>query len=204
MQYAMFLIMKEIRGNGVEELSKNLSEKLKREDDDFITNKNFRLHQQNRYYMHQLMARITDYVEIQSGLPSRFTDYIAEGKNRYEIEHIWANHPDLHVDEFPHPADFAEFRNRIGGLLLLPKIFNGSYGDLPYDKKLDHYYGQNLLAQSLHVKCYEHNPGFLRLINEKGLPFKPIPVFTKQSIEDRQELYRMICERIWNPEHLVI
>ncbi|GAG76125.1 unnamed protein product, partial [marine sediment metagenome] len=30
-----------------------------------------------------------------------------------------------------------------GGLLLLPKSFNGSYGDLPYESKLEHYYGQN-------------------------------------------------------------
>ena len=30
-----------------------------------------------------------------------------------EIDHIWADHPDWHADEF------AEYRNRIGGLTLL-------------------------------------------------------------------------------------
>jgi Protein of unknown function (DUF1524) len=38
-----------------------------------------------------------------------------------KIEHIWADHPELHKDQFAHPSDFQEYRNRIGGLLLLPK-----------------------------------------------------------------------------------
>ena len=88
------------------------------------------LHQQNRYALHRILARLTDYVETQSGQPSRYLDYVSEGKARYEVEHIWADHPERHTDEFAHPADFAEYRNRIGGLLLLPKSFNASYGDL--------------------------------------------------------------------------
>ena len=76
-------------------------------------------------------------------------------------------HPERHRDEFAHPADFAEYRNRIGGLLLLPKSFNASYGDKPYAEKREHYFGQNLLAQSLHETAYEHNPGF-RKFRERG------------------------------------
>jgi uncharacterized protein DUF1524 len=64
------------------------------------------------------------------------------GRKGYEIEHIWADHPDLHKDEFAHPGDFQEYRNRIGGLLLLPKSFNASYGDLPYAAKREHYLGK--------------------------------------------------------------
>ncbi len=71
-------------------------------------------------------------METQSGQPSHYLDYVSEGKTRYEVEHIWADHPERHTDEFGHPADFAEHRNRIGGLLLLPKSFNASYGDLTY------------------------------------------------------------------------
>ena len=110
---------------------------------------------------------------------------MSEGKNRYEIEHIWADHPERHTDEFSHPADFAEYRNRIGGLLLLPKSFNASYGDLPYAEKLPHYNGQNLLARSLHPQCYEHNPGFLRFKEQSGLPFAPHAEFKKADLEAR-------------------
>lgn len=56
-------------------------------------------------------------------------------KARYDVEHVWANHPERHTDEFNHEADIARHRNRIDDLLLLPKQFNASYNDDPYEKK---------------------------------------------------------------------
>jgi hypothetical protein len=179
-----------------------LRKRLDEEDERFSTNPGFRLHQMNRYQIQQLLARMTDYVEQASGQSGHFSDYVADGKNRYEIEHIWADHAERHEDEFSHPTDFAEYRNRIGGLLLLPKSFNASYGDLPYEEKLDHYFGQNLLAQSLHPKCYEHNPGFLRFVQESGLPFKAHPHFKKADLDERQQLYVMLADEVWNPRRL--
>ena len=80
---------------------------------------------------------MTQFVETESGMTNRYAEYSTrKGKNGYEVEHIWANHAERHEDEFAHPADFQENRNRFGGLLLLPKRFNASYGDLPYDEKL--------------------------------------------------------------------
>jgi hypothetical protein len=128
---------------------------------------------------------------------------MATGKKRYEIEHIWANHPERHKDEFSHPSDFATMRNRIGGLLLLPKSFNASYGDLPYEEKLPHYHGQNLLARSLHPTCYENNPGFLKFIAETGLSFRPMETFRSAELEERCNLCLNLAERIWNPELLM-
>lgn len=203
MQYAMFLVMRDTRGMSPPELAKKLHDTLAKEQETFASNDRLRVHQQNRYSLHRLLARLTDYVETQSGHPSRFLDYVSEGKGRYEVEHIWADHPERHTDEFSHPADFAEHRNRIGGLLLLPKSFNASYGDLTYEKKLPHYNTQNLLARSLHPQCYEHNPGFLRFTQESGLPFKPYEHFKKADLEERGLLYRQLAERIWNPDDLL-
>src|SRR5690606_9657440 len=118
------------------------------------------------------------------------------------IEHIWADHHERHTDEFAHPSEFAEYRNRIGGLLLLPKSFNASYGDLPYPEKHEHYNGQNLLARSLHENGYDHNPGFQRFITASGLPFRPHGEFKKADLDLRQDLYRHLAERIWNPDRL--
>ncbi len=118
------------------------------------------------------------------------------------MEHIWANHPERHNDEFSHPSEFMEYRNRIGGLLLLPKSFNASYGDMPYSEKLEHYYGQNLLAQSLYEKTYQHDPGFRRFLSETGLPFRAHKDFKKADLDARQELYRMIAEKIWDTDAL--
>lgn len=203
MQYAMFLVMRDIRRLDVDELAKRLHEFLKTESETFASNERLHLHQQNRYSLHRILARLTDYVEVQSGHPSRYLDYVSEGKTRYEVEHIWANHPERHTDEFAHPADFGEYRNRIGGLLLLPKSFNASYGDLTYEEKLPHYNSQNLLARSLNAQCYEHNPGFIRFIQESGLPFSPKETFKKADLESRSTLYRQIAEQIWNPEKLL-
>lgn len=203
MQYAMFVVMRDIRGLAPDALAHKLHEFLLKEDETFATNDRLRIHQQNRYALHRILARLTDYVETQSGQPSRYLDYVSEGKTRYEVEHIWADHAERHTSEFPHPADFAEHRNRIGGLLLLPKSFNASYGDLTYDEKLPHYNTQNLLARSLHTQCYEHNPGFLRFKEEAELPFAAHERFNKADLEARSDLYRQIAERIWNPANLL-
>lgn len=203
MQYAMFVVMRDIRGLAPDILARKLYDFLKKEGETFVSNDRLRVHQQNRYALHRILARLTDYVETQSGLPSRYLDYVSEGKTRYEVEHIWADHPERHTDEFSHPADFAEYRNRIGGLLLLPKSFNASYGDLTYEEKLPHYNTQNLLARSLHPQCYEHNPGFLRLKEQNDLPFAPMYQFKKADLETRSHLYRQIAERIWNPDDLL-
>lgn len=204
MQYAMFVVMRDIRGLDPDALARKLHELLSKETETFTSNDRLRLHQQNRYALHRLLARITDYVETQSGQPSHYIDYVSEGKTRYEVEHIWADHPERHTAEFSHPADFAEHRNRIGGLLLLPKSFNGSYGDLTYADKLPHYNSQNLLARSLHEQCYSHNPGFLRFKGTSGLPFQDLKVFNKAELESRSRLYMQIAERLWNPDDLLV
>ncbi len=202
-QYTMFLIMRDIRGLAAEPLAHKLFDTLSKETETFASNERLYMHQQNRYTLHRILARITDFVETRSGQPSRYLDYVSEGRGRFEVEHIWANHPERHTDEFSHPADFSEYRNRIGGLLLLPKSFNASYGDLSYAEKLPHYNTQNLLARSLHPQCYDHNPGFLRFVQETGLPFRPYEQFKRDDLEERSLLYRKIAERIWNPIELL-
>ena len=203
MQYAMFLVMRDIRGLSVSSLAARLHESLSKETETFGSNDRLRVHQQNRYALHRVLARLTDYVETASHQPSRYAEFVVEGANRYEVEHIWADHADQHTDEFAHASDFSEYRNRIGALLLLPKKFNASYGDLSYLEKLPHYLTQNLLARSLHPQCYEHNPGFLQFVQSSGLPFHPHPEFQKADIEERNVLYRKLAERVWSPESLL-
>jgi hypothetical protein len=190
-QYAMFLVMRDLRGKSAPELATLLRERLDQETEGFASNDRFRLH-----------ARMTDYIEVQSGQASRYSEYAQRGRKGYEIEHVWADHPERHADEFAHPSEFQEYRNRIGGLLLLPKSFNASYGDLPYAEKREHYAGQNLLARSLHERAYERNPGFKRFIEESGLRFRAHAEFKKADLDARQVLYQQIAERIWSPERL--
>ena len=201
-QYSMFLVMREIRGKAVDELAALLRQRLDADGENFATNPTLRLHQMNRYSLKWLLARMTDYLEVRGGLASRFKEYMSEGRKQgYEVEHVWADHWEQHNDEFTHEADFDEYRNRFGALLLLPKTFNASYGDLPYGKKLPHYLKQNLLAQSLNPDAYAHNPPLRRLI-EAGLPFKGHTEFKKADIESRQKLYTTVASQVWNPDRL--
>jgi hypothetical protein len=203
MQYAMFVVMRDIRNKTVEELVSVLRKRLDADNETFSTQQGFRLHGMNGRQIHRLLARMTDFIENGSGMPSRYVDYAKRGgKDGMEIEHIWANHPEQHEDEFAHPSEFFEYRNRIGGLLLLPKSFNASYGDLPYQDKLVYYDSQNLLARSLHPNAYSHNPGFTRFMELSGLRFTPHIEFRKADLDDRQELYIHLASQIWSPDRL--
>lgn len=204
MSYAMFLVMRDIRGMSVPELAKHLHGLLMAETETFDSNDRLYVHQQNRFQLQLLLARITDYLGVQSGEASRYREYTNAEGVRYEVEHIWADHYERHTDEFAHPHEFAEHRNLIGDLLLLPKRFNASYNDDPYAKKLPHYLEQNILARSLHPQSYAKNPGFLQFVAASGLPFRPYETFTRGDIVERGRLYRAIAQRIWNPNELLI
>lgn len=203
MSYAMFLVMRDIRGMSVPELAKHLHGLLMAETETFDSNDRLYVHQQNRFQLQLLLARITDYLGVQSGEASRYREYTNAEGVRYEVEHIWADHYERHTDEFTHPHEFAEHRNLIGDLLLLPKRFNASYNDDPYAKKLPHYLEQNILARSLHPQSYAKNPGFLKFVASSGLPFKPYETFTKADIVERGQLYRAVAHQVWNPDDLL-
>lgn len=203
MQYAMFNIMKDIRGMKLDELVDTLWSRLDLEEEKFETNGDFSLHRTNGRSIHRMLARMIEFVEVESGLPSHFEDYAKRGgKDAFEIEHIWANDSERHEDEFSHSSEFASYRNRLGGLLLLPKSFNASYGAMTYEEKLEHYYGQNLLAQSLNARTYQRNPGFVKFVEETQLPFAPMAEFKKADLDARQGLYAKLAELVWNPDRL--
>ena len=173
MQYAMFLVMRDIRGKAPELLANAAASALDEETRRSRATTASGLHGMNGRQIHRLLARMTDYIETRSGMPSRYAEYVQRGGQERLRDRAHLGRP----SRAPRgrvraiPSDFAEYRNRIGGLLLLPKSFNASYGDLPYAEKREHYDGQNLLARSLHPQAYDHNPGFLRFIQEQSLPF---------------------------------
>ena len=203
MQYAMFNVMRDIRGLDVPDLAKALHKQLSGVTETFDSNDDLYVHQQNRGQLHKILARITDYITVASGQASNYVELTNGTGVKYEVEHIWADHPERHTDEFSHEADFARHRNRIGDLLLLPKQFNASYNDDPYDKKLPHYFSQNLLAASLNSLSYEKNPGFLAFTKSSGLPFKAYDEFKAADVVERGNLYRAIAKQVWNPEDLL-
>ena len=197
--YTIFTLIKDIRNKDLKDLAQILRTKIEDMEETLDGLDTFRLRQRNKRFGHFFLARITQFIEEKSGMDGNIVKYLSkEIKNPFEIEHVWADKFEEHADEFDEPLEFEEMRNKLGDLLLLPGDFNRSYGDSSYEDKLPHYFGQNLLARSLHPKCYENNPSFLKFIEEYNLPFKSYNEFKKQQIIERQELYKKIAQKIWD------
>lgn len=195
-------VIQKIRGKSCNELRDILPDWIQEKTPRFANNETFGLHGGNRRKVTLMLARMTDYVGIQSGESSQYTDYMRTGSDPYELEHIWADNFEHHADEFSHEYEFESYRDRIGGLLLLPKRVNASSGDDPYNEKRKVYAGQNLLAQTLTEQGYKNRPGFKRFRDKSGLPFREHPEFKKEDLNARQKLYLKLAEQIWNPERL--
>lgn len=210
MQYRAFLIMKDIRHLELESLRDDLSHRLSPEGAgrdgyiDFHTQESFYLHGTNGPQIHRLLARLTEFLEVRSGEAPRYKEYAhrSYGKGGYQIEHIWADHPERHKDEFGHQTEFAAYRNRVGGLLLLPAGINASLSDMTYEEKLPHYAKENLLACSLNPIAYERMPGFRKFRERTGLPFKAKTEFRKADLDERQALYMALASHCWSPDRL--
>jgi len=202
MYYRLFIITKEIRGKDPESLVRILLGQLEQQANEGDTTGGiaaYSLHGRNGHQVRCLLARLTEYVEQQSGIEA--IGFPAYSTSRFEIEHVLANRYDRHP-EYKSEDEFQRVRNRLGGLVLLPKGFNASFRDQPYNEKVEHYTGQNLLARSLHPLCYQNNPGFLSLKQRSGFAFEPIADFDQAAVEDRQALYQALAETIWSPDRV--
>lgn len=197
-RYTMYSLVKELRDQPLDELKAILQNKLDTMDEGWDEMYRFRLHGQNKRFVKYLLSRISGYVDQLAGQNSSFSNYYHKVEAKpYEIEHIWSKHYAEMQGEFEQQHEFDEYRNRLGGLVLLPRGTNQSYSDKPYEIKKQHYIKENLLVKSLCPLTYENNPNFKKLITEHGLPFKPHETFKKADLEERQALYQAICEKIW-------
>jgi len=200
-RYTLYSLVKEIRDKSPQALVKIFKKRIREFEEDLSGLLIFGLHQQNKRFVRYLLARITNFIEIGSGIPSSFDNYMSDSiKKPYQIEHIWSDNFEAHKDDFDQRDEFNNYRNMIGGLLLLPKGTNQSFNDVAYEKKLPHYLKENLLAQSLHQDCYKKNPNFLEFKEDSGIDFKPHQQFRKKDLLERAELYKGICETIWSLE----
>jgi uncharacterized protein with ParB-like and HNH nuclease domain len=200
-RYTMYSLVKEIRNRPLPDLRNILSIKLSEMAETWDGMIDFRMHQQNKRFVKFLLSRLSAYVEQQAGSGLTFETFFHHpGGKPFEVEHIWANHYERYTDEFAQEHEFDRFRNRLGGLVLLPRGTNQSYGDKSYEEKLEHYIKENALVRSLCSLTYQNNPNFVNMKNRLGLPFQHHGQFKKVDIEQRQALYKAICEQIWNTQ----
>ena len=147
-----------------------------------------RLNSFTKKYIKNMLARITGYIEEQTGVASNYTD-----------------HYEWFTDEYADQEEFRRWRNSVGALLLLHKSINASLNDAKYDYKLSKYCSNegNIYTESLGALAYQNNPKFKKFIADNDLPFKAYAQFGKTEITERIQLMVKLVGLIWNPEMFI-
>ena len=198
-KYLLFRVMREIRNQDCRTVGMVLVRTLRRMDVSIDAITKFSLNQFSGRYMLHLLARFTSYVNTKMGNPSQFDVYVDRKRkgNTYDIEHILPDDYDSYQDDFATADEFQTSRQMIGNLIILTRDKNRSYQAMKYQEKVEKYVGDNVLAQALNNTAYHNNPKFLAVASQYG--FTAIPKFTKDSINDRANIYLQMAVDIWDP-----
>jgi hypothetical protein len=195
----VFALARDIRNLDVPDLAVRLGEELAVQSTGFNGVASYGLRHGNRAKTKYLLARVTAWLQVMTD-PNPSGPSQAEVVRQlwaHQIEHLWADHASYQPQIAP--RRFQAVRNRLGALVLLPQDVNGSLGDATFAEKVTHYLKENLLARSLHPRCYEASPRFRDLMAKHGLDFRPYDVFDEAAIGQRQKLYQRLCELVWDP-----
>ena len=162
---------------------------------------NLGLNSFTKKYIKNILARVTGYIEEQTGVASNYCNYMnTNTKNPFEIEHIITDHYEWFTAEYTDQDDFKRWRNSIGALLLLHKSINASLNDAKYDYKLSKYCSNegNIYTESLGNSAYQNNPNFKKFIADHQLGFKSYTQFGKAEIAERTSVLIQLVQLIWN------
>lgn len=200
----VFNVTKDIRQCSVEDLKKKLAQQYENlAYDPAAALPELRLNSFTKKYIKNMLARITGYIEEQTGVASNYCNYMnTQTKNPFEIEHIITDHYEWFTDEYADQEEFRRWRNSFGALLLLHKSINASLNDSKYDYKLSKYCSNegNIYTESLGQLAYQNNPKFKKFIADNDLPFKAYAQFGKAEITERIQLLVKLVGLVWNPE----
>lgn len=203
----VFNVTKDIRRCTIDDLKKKLNLQFENLAYDPATAlPELRLNSFTKKYIKNMLARITGYIEEQTGVASNYQNYMnTQTKNPFEIEHIITDHYEWFTDEYADQEEFRRWRNSVGALLLLHKSINASLNDAKYDYKLAKYCSNegNIYTESLGALAYQNNPKFKKFIADNDLPFKAYAQFGKTEITERIQLMVKLVGLIWNPEMFI-
>jgi len=150
-----------------------------------------------------LLARLTAYVESGCKVDLGAEHYL-DSPYPWQVEHVFANHPERYSAEIPDPDTFRSLRARLGVLLLLPSPDNASFNDAPYDEKISYYSRHNRLAAILDPNSQRRNPSVRNFVTKNDLgslfhSFGDHPEMT-DVVDSRGLLYQELCRQVWSAE----
>lgn len=211
--YAMWLLCRDIRRKSLHELVDILEKKLKADEAEVaFTGSPARgrrgldglgLNLFSRRYIFHLLARITAVTEAGAGHTVSFEQIVdREVRNPLDIEHICAANDQATRAEFQSDQEFDDWRNHVASLLLLPADVNRSLQDKPFAEKKQHYARQNIYAASLDSSAYVHQPRFKHFMEAHDLPFKQFETFHKAEQIERRKLLEKLVQYVWSPDRI--
>ena len=173
------------------------------DNDPFVEVPRFGMRGTNYRQVKYLLARLTAYVESGCKVDVGAEHYL-DTPSAWQVEHVFANHPERYSAEIPDPGTFRSLRARLGVLLLLPSSDNASFNDAPYDEKIGYYSRHNSLAAILDPNNQRRNPGVRKFVTKNSLSslfhnFGDHPEM-RVVVETRGLLYQKLCRQVWSPE----
>lgn len=200
----VFNVTKDIRMTDISTLKQKLEQQyINLAFDPAAALSDLRLNSFTKKYIKNILARITGYIEEQTGVASNYCNYMnTQTKNPFEIEHIITDHYEWFTAEYSDQDDFRRWRNSIGALLLLHKSINASLNDAKYDYKLKKYCSNegNIYTESLGELAYQNNPKFKKFIADNSLGFKACVSFGKNEITERIAVLTDLVKLVWNDD----
>ena len=200
----VFNVTKDIRMTDISTLKQKLEQQyINLAFDPAAALSDLRLNSFTKKYIKNILARITGYIEEQTGVASNYCNYMnTQTKNPFEIEHIITDHYEWFTAEYSDQDDFRRWRNSIGALLLLNKSINASLNDAKYDFKLKKYCSNegNIYTESLGELAYQNNPKFKKFIADNNLGFKAYASFGKNEITERIAVLVDLVKLVWNDD----
>lgn len=153
-----------------------------------------------RYFLARIEKYICDKLEQNMQDSVEYISTKTGYKTGYHIEHI-LSHNKTNRDYFDSDEEFESCRNQLGGLLLLKDADNISSGNEEYPDKLKTYsaglvWGHTLCSDFHHIN--NKLDDFNYVLNGKcGISIKPIDIFDKSALEQRNKLLFEIVKQIW-------
>ncbi len=99
---------------------------------------------------------------------------------------------------FGDAKDYAEHRDLIGALALLPRSRNRSLQDKPYREKLVAYATENVLTQTLCEALYQSNPNVATYVQDNPTSgLSAVTDFGKGHIAQRTAMYVAVAKMAW-------
>lgn len=198
----VFNVTKDIRMTDIPTLKQKLEQQyINLKFDPAAALADLRLNSFTKKYIKNILARVTGFIEEQTGVASNYCNYMnTQTKNPFEIEHIITDHYEWFTSEYTDQDDFRRWRNSVGALLLLHKSINASLNDAKYDYKLKKYCSNegNIYTESLGDLAYQNNPKFKKFIVDNGLGFKAYASFGKNEITERTAVLVDLLKLVWN------